>query len=79
MDTFKLTSVAFDDVTKTWKIGDSGGKKSKYLGGKLKFKPFAIGLFSHSDDSYFEKLKITLLRSCTKMLDLPNLLNFFVV
>ena len=44
--------------------------KSKYLGGKPKFTLFARCLYSQSDSSYFEK-------SCTEIIDLTNLLNFF--
>ena len=46
-------------------------------GEKLKFKPSARSLFSLSDSSYLIKLKMTLLESCTEMLDLTNLVNFF--
>ena len=46
-------------------------------GEKLKFKPSARSLFSLSDISYLIKLKMTLLESCTEMLDLTNLVNFF--
>ena len=49
----------------------------RYLDGKLKSKPFARSLFAQSDSSYFEKLKTTLLGSCTEMLDLTDWLNFF--
>ena len=51
--------------------------QSKCLSGKPKFKPFLRSLFSQSDSSYFEKLKITLLGSCTEMSDLTHVLNFF--
>ena len=51
----------------------------KMIAFKIIFKSLieSWSLFSQSDSSYFEKLKMTLLGSCIEVLDLTKLLNFF--